>query len=271
MIVTGRENNTFTRGERVHGSWFTFAPLILTIPVRARSLSLMTSNICSDARTSDEARPTKLAKLEEAGTMSVNSTVRLLVQRHPSHPLAKLPTRGSALAAGYDLYSAEKVVLPQGGRKVVQTGICVAIPDGHYGRVAPRSGLASKHGIDTGAGVIDQDYRGLLGVLLFNLGEQDFISKCDTCLRATCNRSELTSTRSANETVDQGDRIAQLILEKISTPDVQEVESLSETLRGAGGFGSTGGFGTQTTPSTADATAAAVAADLPAEVNAKSS
>ncbi|KIS68923.1 putative dUTP pyrophosphatase [Mycosarcoma maydis] len=206
----------------------------------------MTSNICSDARTSDEARPTKLAKLEEAGTMSVNSTVRLLVQRHPSHPLAKLPTRGSALAAGYDLYSAEKVVLPQGGRKVVQTGICVAIPDGHYGRVAPRSGLASKHGIDTGAGVIDQDYRGLLGVLLFNLGEQDFI-------------------------INQGDRIAQLILEKISTPDVQEVESLSETLRGAGGFGSTGGFGTQTTPSTADATAAAVAADLPAEVNAKSS
>lgn len=66
-------------------------------------------------------------------------------------------------------------------------------------------------------------------------------------------------------TVNEGDRIAQLIIEKISTPEVQEVESLDETLRGAGGFGSTGGFGA------ADATAAAVAADLPAEVNSKSS
>lgn len=211
-----------------------------------------------------------------------SAPLRLLVQRHPSHPLAKLPTRGSALAAGYDLYSSEKVVLPRGGRKVVQTGICLAIPTGHYGRVAPRSGLASKHGIDTGAGVIDEDYRGLLGVLLFNFGDSDFTSKLNhlpltfTCLATTslfqsqnAGAHPLTHTHMhaftfdscAGGTVNEGDRIAQLIIEKISTPEVHEVESLDETLRGEGGFGSTGGFGAK------DATAAAVAADLPAEVN----
>lgn len=109
--------------------------------------------------------------------MSSSTALRLLVQRHPSHPLAKLPTRGSASAAGYDLYASENVTLPRGGRKVIATGISLAIPEGHYGRVAPRSGLASKHGIDTGAGVIDEDYRGLLGVLLFNFGDADFTSK----------------------------------------------------------------------------------------------
>jgi dUTP pyrophosphatase len=134
--------------------------------------------------TDDANRPSKTAKIAHdhaAIAMSgvsapSSSALRLLVQRHPAHPLAKLPTRGSALAAGYDLYSSEKVILPRGGRKVIQTGLCLAIPPGHYGRVAPRSGLASKHGIDTGAGVIDEDYRGLLGVLLFNFGDADFTS-----------------------------------------------------------------------------------------------
>ena len=135
--------------------------------------------VSSTPSSTEETRPSKSAKLTHTtSTMSSSSSaLRLLVQRHPAHPLAKLPTRGSALAAGYDLYSAEKVVVPRGGRKVVQTGICLAIPTGHYGRVAPRSGLASKHGIDTGAGVIDEDYRGLLGVLLFNFGDADFTSK----------------------------------------------------------------------------------------------
>lgn len=78
--------------------------------------------------------------------------------------------------------------------------------------------LALKHGIDTGAGVIDSDYRGLLGVLLFNFGSEDF-------------------------SIKPGDRIAQLILERIETPEVDVVESLGDTARGGGGFGSTGGFG----------------------------
>ncbi|CAH8607900.1 unnamed protein product [Heterobilharzia americana] len=88
------------------------------------------------------------------------------------------PTRGSAFAAGYDLYSAQDTTIPVGGRGLVKTDIQIELPDGCYGRVAPRSGLALKNGIDVGAGVIDQDYRGNLGVVLFNFGEQDFEVSC---------------------------------------------------------------------------------------------
>ena len=126
-------------------------------------------------------------------------SMRLLVRRNPAYPLAKLPTRGSAQAAGYDLYACEDTVIPKGGRAIVQTGISIAVPEGHYGRVAPRSGLAVKHGIDVGAGVVDSDYRGLLGIVLFNFGVDDFECKA-------------------------GDRIAQLVLEKISTPEITEVD-----------------------------------------------
>lgn len=91
----------------------------------------------------------------------------------------------------------------------------MACPEGTYGRIAPRSGLASKHFIDTGAGVIDADYRGEVKVLLFNHAEVDF-------------------------QVKPGDRVAQLVLERIYTPEVIEVSDLAESVRGAGGFGSTG-------------------------------
>ncbi|KAF8600841.1 dUTP diphosphatase [Ceratobasidium sp. AG-I] len=129
---------------------------------------------------------------------------------------ARLPTRGSALAAGYDLYSAERQVVPAHKKAMIDTQLSLAVPIGTYGRVAPRSGLASKFMISTGAGVVDADYRGTLFVLLFNHSDKDFI-------------------------VEEGERIAQLILEKIVTPEVMEVESLDDTLRGAAGFGSTGG------------------------------
>lgn len=133
---------------------------------------------------------------------------------------AKLPTRGSALAAGYDLYSSENAVIKARGQNVIPTDISIVIPDGYYGRVAPRSGLAVKHGIDTGAGVIDADYRGKLGIVLFNHSDKDFEIK-------------------------QGDRIAQLLLEKITTPPVVELSTEDwevelNTERGEGGFGSTG-------------------------------
>lgn len=92
---------------------------------------------------------------------------------------------------------------------------------GPDGRVAPRSGLAAKHSIHTGAGVIDADYRGPVKVILFNFCDKDFA-------------------------VAKGDRIAQLIIERIYTPEVAVVEKLPESVRGAGGFGSTGGFGPST-------------------------
>ncbi|KAK3101910.1 hypothetical protein FSP39_007271 [Pinctada imbricata] len=125
------------------------------------------------------------------------------------------PTRGSKLAAGYDLYSAYDYKIPARGKVVAMTDIQIALPTGCYGRVAPRSGLAAKHFIDVGAGVIDQDYRGNVGVVMFNFNEKEF-------------------------EVKKGDRIAQLICERIYIPDLQEKESLDNTERGEGGFGSTG-------------------------------
>ncbi|KAF8681750.1 hypothetical protein HU200_045187 [Digitaria exilis] len=128
---------------------------------------------------------------------------------------AVLPSRGSALAAGYDLSSAVEMVVPARGNALVPTDLSIAIPEGTYARIAPRSGLALKHSIDVGAGVIDADYRGPVGVILFNHSDNEFAVK-------------------------PGDRIAQMIIEVIVTPDVAEVEDLDATVRGEGGFGSTG-------------------------------
>merc|ERR1711970_1305499 len=131
---------------------------------------------------------------------------------------AVTPVRGSKFSAGLDLSSAEQKSIPAGGRALVKTDLQVAIPDGCYGRIAPRSGLAYKKGIDVGAGVIDADYRGNVGVLLFNL---DFMNQ------------EVFE-------VKKGDRIAQLVIERIEMLDLEECDSLNETKRGDGGFGSTG-------------------------------
>eukprot|EP01023_Acetabularia_acetabulum_P052308 TRINITY_DN579_c0_g1_i3.p1 TRINITY_DN579_c0_g1~~TRINITY_DN579_c0_g1_i3.p1 ORF type:complete len:183 (+),score=45.91 TRINITY_DN579_c0_g1_i3:69-617(+) len=136
---------------------------------------------------------------------------------------ATTPTRGSKKAAGLDLYSSEVIVIPARGRALVKTDIAISLPPSAYGRVAPRSGLAVKHGIDVGAGVIDEDYTGELKILLFNHSDEEF-------------------------EVKEGDRIAQLIITCISQLDTEVVEELTITDRGAGGFGSTGGFGNDTTP-----------------------
>jgi dUTP pyrophosphatase len=131
---------------------------------------------------------------------------------------AIVPTRGSMKAAGYDLYSTEFYILKPGERKLFKTGLSMAIPEGMYGRIAPRSGLAFKKGIDVLAGVIDEDYRGDIGVILINLGNEDF-------------------------NVLVGDRIAQIIFEFYNEVSFEEQsnnqESLGNTERGTGGFGST--------------------------------
>jgi len=128
---------------------------------------------------------------------------------------AIIPTKGSAAAAGYDLYSAYDYTIPARGKVLAKTDVQVRVPSGTYGRVAPRSGLAWKHHIDIGAGVVDEDYRGNLGVVMFNHAEAEF-------------------------TVKAGDRIAQLVCERIAHPEIQELASLDATERGEGGFGSTG-------------------------------
>ena len=118
-------------------------------------------------------------------------------------------------AAGYDMCALQNCTIPAGGKGLVKTGLSISFPIGLYARIAPRSGLALKKFIDVGAGVVDGDYRGEVGVVLFNHGDQDF-------------------------EVKMGDRIAQLILEKIDTPPIEEVQGLDDTVRGIGGFGSTG-------------------------------
>ena len=128
---------------------------------------------------------------------------------------AYAPMKGSKYAAGFDLRSAYEYVVPARGKELIKTDLQVEVPDGTYGRVAPRSGLAWKNYIDVGAGVIDADYRGNVGVILFNHSNEDF-------------------------KVLPGDRIAQLICEKITYPELQEVPTLDNTDRGEGGFGSTG-------------------------------
>ena len=128
---------------------------------------------------------------------------------------ATLPTRGSSEAAGYDMYSMDSVTITPLGRTLVSTGIAMTVPMGTYGQLAPRSGLAVKKGIHVGAGVIDRDYTGEVKILLMNLSSEPV-------------------------EVEVNERIAQLILKKIETPEVLEVEELTDTLRGSGGFGSTG-------------------------------
>ena len=135
-------------------------------------------------------------------------------------PNAQLPVRGSSGAAGYDLFSTDSYVVLPGRRVVVSTGISVQLPPGTSGRIAPRSGLAVKHGLDTLAGVIDPDYTGEVKVVLQNLDmQQPFV-------------------------IRPGYRIAQLILENYTVADVVEVPSENTPLtdRGAAGFGSTGGY-----------------------------
>ncbi len=129
-------------------------------------------------------------------------------------PEARIPTKGTRLAAGHDLYATTKTTIPIGGQGIIPTGIAIQLPKGTYGRIAPRSGLATKHRINTNAGVIDSDYTGEVQVVLVNQGNQDF-------------------------TIHRGDKIAQLIVEKISTQEWEQVQELIPTTRGSRGFGST--------------------------------
>ena len=128
---------------------------------------------------------------------------------------AIIPVKGSIHAAGYDLHALESGVVPAHNKALVGTGLAFVIPEGNYGRIAPRSGLAAKNFIDVGAGVIDSDYRGEVKVLLFNHSNDDF-------------------------KYNEGDRVAQMIIEKYTITNIQEVDELDATLRGEGGFGSTG-------------------------------
>lgn len=129
---------------------------------------------------------------------------------------ANIPTRGSEEAAGLDLYSVEDIVLWSGTRELIQTGVGMAIPKGYVGIVKSRSGLAARHGLEVGAGVIDSDYRGEIKVLLYNNSVNTYHIK-------------------------SGDRVAQILFIPVLVDvEVEQVYKLDQTDRGYEGFGSTG-------------------------------
>lgn len=145
------------------------------------------------------------------------ATIAIALQRLPHGEGLALPAYATAGAAGMDIVSAEDLTLDPGARSAVATGFAVAIPQGYEVQVRPRSGLALKHGVTclNTPGTIDSDYRGEIRVILINLGVEPFV-------------------------VRRGDRIAQLVPASVQRASMEEVATLDETVRGIGGFGSTG-------------------------------
>jgi dUTP pyrophosphatase len=147
------------------------------------------------------------------------SGVEVLVKRLPQAGDLPLPRRATPHAAGFDLHACieGEVELAPGGRMLVPTGISVALPAGYEAQIRPRSGLALKHGLTllNSPGTIDSDYRGEVGVVLANLGDRAF-------------------------TLSRGDRIAQMVIQRLPDSILKQADSLPESARGAGGFGHTG-------------------------------
>lgn len=128
---------------------------------------------------------------------------------------AKIPHYAHPYDAGMDLFSSEHMVVPVGQRVLVGTGIAMEIPEGYVGLVWDKSGLSNTHGIKTLGGVIDAGYRGEIKVGLVNLGNEDYV-------------------------IGTGHKIAQMLIQKIEHPTIALVDELTESVRGEGGFGSTG-------------------------------
>lgn len=149
--------------------------------------------------------------------MAPDKMVRVLIARSGRAKDFPLPEYATPASAGVDLRASEARVIPPGGRALVPTGLRIALPEGYEAQVRPRSGLALKHGITlpNSPGTIDADYRGEIGVILMNLGQEPFV-------------------------VEPGDRIAQMVVAPVVRVAWSEAEALDATERGEGGFGSTG-------------------------------
>ena len=143
-----------------------------------------------------------------------NNEQELIISISSINDKATIPTRAHSSDAGHDLYSVEECRLKPLERKLVKTGIKIAVPEGFYGRVAPRSGLALKKGVDVMAGVIDSSYRGEIGVVLINLSEEEI-------------------------TLEPMSKVAQLIIESCWGAEWHICDDLDDTERSSGGFGST--------------------------------
>ena len=149
--------------------------------------------------------------------MAPDKMVRVLIARSGRAKDFPLPEYATPASAGVDLRASDGCVIPPGGRALVPTGLRIALPEGYEAQVRPRSGLALRHGVTlpNSPGTIDADYRGEIGVILMNLGQEPFI-------------------------VEPGDRIAQMVVAPVARVAWSEAEELDATERGEGGFGSTG-------------------------------
>ena len=137
------------------------------------------------------------------------------IQIKKINPEAKMPKYSLAGDAGMDLYSVEDLALRSGEKASVKTGIAIKIPEGYVGLFWDKSGISHKFGIKTLGGVIDSNYTGEYIVGLINLGKEDY-------------------------KIEKGQKIAQVLFQKVETPEIEEVQELEDTNRGADGFGSTG-------------------------------
>jgi|SRR3989344_1838313 len=131
------------------------------------------------------------------------------------HSDAVIPDYAKDGDAGFDLHSLEEKILAAGEKAVIKTGIKIEIPNGYFGSIRDRSGLAAKNALHCLAGVVDSGYRGEIGIVMINLGKDEF-------------------------KINRGDRIAQMLIQKVERVEIEEVEELSESFRGESGFGSTG-------------------------------
>jgi dUTP pyrophosphatase len=151
----------------------------------------------------------------------MSGTVKLEIRQLPHANGLPLPTYHSEHAAGLDVMAAipdsAPLVLPPGKHVVVPSGLCMALPWGHEAQVRPRSGLAARHGVTVlnSPGTIDSDYRGEISVILINHGEEPFV-------------------------IRRGERIAQIVIARVERAELVPVAALSTSIRGSGGFGSTG-------------------------------
>ena len=170
-----------------------------------------------------EIHPDELARIKMLEEAKVTYSLPGNIKPWNGHPVpvkkldpaATLPTKANDTDAGYDLYALEDCEIGANNHKLIKTGISMAIPKGYVGLIWPRSGLAYKHGLDVFAGVIDAGYRGDVGVLLYNSRLEHYI-------------------------INKGDRIAQILFQKVEDFDLVEVDDLDDSQRGAGGFGSSG-------------------------------
>ena len=155
----------------------------------------------------------------------------MIIKFKKNHPDAIIPTKNSEGDAAYDLYSVEKAIIGPMCRACISVGLSVEIPQGFYGRVAPR--------LDVLAGVIDSSYRGDLGVVLINLNFPEELLKPNHARGGVQSYETLFGSRQ-NVDLPAGSRVAQLIIERCYNAEWQEVDELSDSVRQEGGFGSSG-------------------------------